>query len=310
MIWSTRYVYKYQLKRVVSEVKWSISELDDLYSPGDSRLFSVSPILYDAVQFNSVGIDISSSILIYVVHSNVSDYCKSSMDTEVSINKSEDTVYPNAYELWGHYLYPGSHIYGKICIHNSTLTAYIIKGKNNLRSMIDTAHSDELIYHVEKDYHVAMCPLENVKSLNYTVSEKQYYHVMVANFGSSTEHKFDINLTFERCQYHSTSPDPQAYCVITPYQWCEIPLSFGYNNMEFLIITSGPSDSSYRRELHKVVIQYRYRYWLFVVFLIIFFSLIKLFYAFPQYRHYTASAIVVVICLPVSTQTDILFYLI
>ena len=132
-----------------------------------------------------------------------------------------------------------------------------------------------------------MCP--DVGRLNYTVSEKEYYHVMVANFHSFTEREFDINLTFEQCQYHSTSQNPQPYCVITPYQWCEILLSFGYN-MEFLITTSAPSDSSCRRELQKVVIQYRYRRELLFVYFIILFSLITLLYAYPQFRNCTCAS--------------------
>ena len=301
-------VYKYQLQRVVSQVKSSIYELDDLHSPGDSRLISVSPILFDAVQFNSVGLDISSSISIYVVDSNISDSCKSSAHTEAIINESEHTVYPNAYELWGRYLYPGSRIYGSICIHNSTLPAYIIKGKNNLRLMMDTARIDELIYHVENNTDVPMCP--DIGTVNYDVREEEYYYVMVANFGSSTEREFNINLTFERCQYHSTSQNPQTYCNITPYQWCEILLSFGYNNKEFLITTSAPSDSSCRRELQKVVIQYRYRRELLFVYFIILFSLITLLYAYPQFRSCTVPAVLIVIGLPMYTETDILSYLI
>ena len=44
----------------------------------------------------------------------------------------------------------------------------------------------------------------------------------------------------------------------------------------------------------------------FVVFFVIVFCLIELFHAFPQFRYYTVSALIVVIGFPVGTETDIL----
>ena len=289
--------------RLDDQVKASISEFDNLYSPNDSRLLSASTILYDKVQFNSVGMHTSLSIFIYLVDSNGSNSCKKSTDTEISVIENGFTVYPNAYIQWNYYLYPTSSINGTICSYNSGLIAYIIKGKNNLRLLEDTPVR-QFIKYVEKDYTVTVCP--EMTSLDYNVSEEEYYYVMIANFGrSKNTNKFNINVTFERCQHRNTSI---PLCVITPYEECSIPLNYSYSgeDVKFLVTTSDSSDCLCRRELLKVVVRYHYRIWFFVVFFVIVFCLVELFHAFPQFRYYTVSALIVVIGFPVGTETDIL----
>ena len=284
------HVHNRQLQYVVE----SYDELDDLYSTGDSRLLSVSTYIHDMVQFNSFG---RHSVLIYLMDWNVSNFCRKSTDTEVSISESGCTIYPNTYEHWSYYLYPTSTISGTICSHYPTLRAYIIKGNNNFRSL-EHASINEFIKYVEKNqiYDVLKCP--HMANLNYIVNEEDYYHVMISNFGSSIEGKFDINLKFDRCQYRNIS---KPYCVATPYQSCEILLKFSYSgeHVKFLITTSVPSDGSHQN--FGVVIQYHYRFSLFIVFFVIIFSLIELFIAFPQFRHYyTVSAIIFVVSFVVS----------
>ena len=288
--------------RLQDVVKSSISEFDNLYTPGDSRLFSVSTILHDMVQFNSVGIDISSSVSIY--DWNGSDSCEVSLDAEVVINKEEHIIHPNAYEHWAYYLHPTSTVSGTVCSHKSTLKVYIVKGENNM-SLLEDAQAKQFHRYVEKDsdnqdHIVHKCP--NMTKLNYTVNEEDYYYIMISNYGSETGDKLDIKLKLKRCQYQNIS---EPLCVITPYQSREIPLTFGYD-VKFLVTTSNSSDNSCKRELQKVVIQYHYRLYFFIPFFILVFCLIELFYAFPQYRYYTASAMTFIISLLVGTETDVL----
>ena len=280
----------------------SYDELDDLYSAGDSRILSVSTYLHDMVQFNSLG---RHFVYIYLMDLNVGKSCRKSTDTEVSINESEYTLYPNTYESWSYYLYPTSTISGTICTHYSILSVYIIKGNNNLRSLKD-ASTKEFIKYIEKDqiYRVPPCP--HVANLNYIVNEEDYYHIVISNFGSAFKENLNINLKFERCQYQSTS---EPLCEVTPYQWCEIGLNFSYSgeHVQFLITTSVSSDSSHQS--FGIVIQYHYRFSLIAVFLVVVFSLIELFFAFPQFRYfYTVSAIIIVISF-ICRETGILWSL-
>ena len=116
--------------------------------------------------------------------------------------------------------HPGvTTISGTICSHYSTLRAYIInsiiKGNNNFRSL---KHASINEFKRKIDYMMSLLSAHTWQNyLNYIVNEEDYYHIMISNFGSFKEGKFDIN--FERCQYHYIS---KPYYVATPCLWCEI----------------------------------------------------------------------------------------
>ena len=252
---------------LVVTIAWKIMEMDQIQSlfgrleihhsylilePGDSRLLPLSvwfSVFHSSIDLELTGDDLTASAYIYVVDSSLIlplGY------NNTALVEEKHVIALDTYRFWKFYLNSNSTINGTVCTLEEPLETFIIKGYHNMDNWRRTHHYSK--YVISERHHL----VSNCQNINYTISEEDYYFVVVFNRDNAMEPVVNVKLNFIRFQYsYSGSPN----CTLIPYKSCSVSIPIRYSfTQEFslLILTSLPQEVNWDKEM-LIKVHYRYR---------------------------------------------------
>ena len=213
-------------------------------------------IFYSSIDLELTGDKFTASAYVYVLDSSVPLTLRYN-NTAPVVEKR--VVALDTYRFWKFYLHSNSVINGTVCTSEKPLKTFIIKGRHNMENWHRTYHHR---YFVDiQQYHlVESCQSKSVTNINYTVTDEDYYFVVVFNRDNEKQPIVDVNLNFTRFQYSYMYTMPPT-CMLAPYHSCSVSIPFPYSfiqNFSLLILTSIPREVDWDEEMF-IKISYRYR---------------------------------------------------
>ena len=200
----------------------------NFYSPGDSRLVSLSSFFCDGgvLELTSNTVDAE----LYRV-----DSVPPLNDTNNFTINFESSIYSSRFRFWQYHLYPNSNIMISLCA-NLVASVYIVKGNDNANSWAKSPSRDvaELFRYVG-----ACCPnkLDFAPKITYRVEQEDEYYVILHN-SLSAEVFVNVSVSFERTEY--SAPDVESSCDVSERGQCSLSIPYGTGSQSFLVITSIP----------------------------------------------------------------------
>ena len=219
----------------VSSNRQSTSIASGLYSPGDSRLLSLSSFFCDGgvlmLTSNTVDADL------YRVGSTppLSDINNFTVTERSSFD-------PLEFRFWQYHLYPNSNI--TLSVHTDFLIdVLIIKGKANADRWSESPNND-----------VAEEPFERITSISnahYQVQHEDEYFVVLHNSLQSRAVLVTATLTFERYEYSPpVDVDGDETCSVSEQGQCTVGILYGTGSQTFLVVTSIPPNVDYTENIN------------------------------------------------------------
>ena len=227
----------------------------DFYSPGDSRLLSLSSFFCDGgiLELSSNN---SIDAELFVIDSVPS--LNDSNDFTVTI---ESTIDSFEYRFWQYYLYPNSNITASICT-DLLANVYIVKGNDNANNWVNNPSQDVAeMFH----YAPACCPneLEYSPLISFEVQEEDEYYIIIHN-SLSTEISVNVTLKFERTEYSAPQFNTSESCTVTKQGQCTVGINYNTGLQNFLIKTSIPDNVNWEENV-RVSLNCDQRGWAYAV---------------------------------------------
>ncbi len=149
------------------------SDLDistDFYSPGDSRLLSLSSFFCDggSLELSSNSVDAE----LFLIDDTSIPPLNASNQFTVSIESTVDSM---EFRFWQYHLHPNSNISVSICT-DLLVDVYIVKGNDNANSWANNPSQD-----VAEMFHYAPACCNGFNPISYRVEEEDEYHVILHN---------------------------------------------------------------------------------------------------------------------------------
>ena len=220
--------------------------------PGDSRLLPLSvwfSVFHSSIDVELTGDDLTTSAYLYVVDSSLIlplGY------NNTALVEEKHVLALDSYRFWKFYLNSNSTINGTVCTSEEPLETFIIKGYHNMDNWRRIHHYSK--YVISERHHL----VSNCQNINYTISEEDYYFVVVFNRDNAMEPVVNVKLNFIRFQYsYSGSPN----CTLILYKSCSVSIPLPYSfTQEFslLILTSLPQEVNWDEEM-LITVYYHYR---------------------------------------------------
>ena len=208
----------------------------DFYSPGDSRLISLSSFFCDSVRF-SVESEATGAAFFLV------DSAPPLTDQNNFTINSDSTLDQNGYHFWQYHLYPNSRASIDVCTDCSRvfLDIYVIKGNTNFNKWGDGPGED----HARLFQQVStLCPMKI--PLPYIVDEEDEYYFIVHNSFDRIALYYNMTLTIDRFEYQSPPIEVNStvvdHCIISSSGNCAVDIPYGTGSQLALVVTDIPEN--------------------------------------------------------------------
>lgn len=217
----------------------------DTYSPGDSRLYSLSTlssILYRDIQLEVVGLEGTCSASMFLVNSYIHMPYVLNDQSSVTV-KDTDSFDGNQIKCWKFFLYQNSVINGSICSEDSqdSVTLFIIKGWFKQVDESYFCRKKFAKFDYEKQgleapnivYHTQVPDCQHKKKIEYKVPEGRpnNYFIIVVNCKDTTSPEVSFTMKVERWMYSidtTSLTTPVANCTVASfaYRQCSLDIPF------------------------------------------------------------------------------------
>ena len=203
----------------------------DFYSPGDSRLLSLSSFFCDggSLELSSNSVDAE----LFLIDDTSIPALNDTNQFTVSI---ESTIDSTEFRFWQYHLHPNSNISVSVCT-DLLVDLYIVKGNNNANSWASNPSQDlaEMF-----QYAPACCnDLQNTSTISYRVEQEDEYYVILHN-SLSMEIILSASLYFERTEYSVPDLSSKESCFVSEQGNCLVGIDYSTGSQQFLVITSIP----------------------------------------------------------------------
>ena len=203
----------------------------DFYSPGDSRLLSLSSFFCDggSLELSSNSVDAE----LFLIDDTSIPALNDTNQFTVSI---ESTIDSTEFRFWQYHLYPNSNISVSVCT-DLLVDVYIVKGNDNANSWANNPSQDlaEMF-----QYAPACCnDLPNTSTISYRVEQEDEYYVILHN-SLSMEISVNASLYFERTEYSAPDLNSKDSCNVSEQGNCLVGIDYSTGSQQFLVITSIP----------------------------------------------------------------------
>ena len=203
----------------------------DFYSPGDSRLLSLSSFFCDggSLELSSNSVDAE----LFLIDDTSIPALNDTNQFTVSI---ESTIDSTEFRFWQYHLHPNSNISVSVCT-DLLVDVYIVKGNDNANSWANNPSQDlaEMF-----QYAPACCnDLPNTSTISYRVEQEDEYYVILHN-SLSMEISVNASLYFERTEYSAPDLNSKDSCNVSEQGNCLVGIDYSTGSQQFLVITSIP----------------------------------------------------------------------
>ncbi len=209
----------------------SLTIATDFYSPGDSRLLSLSSFFCDggSLELSSNSVDAELFLIDDTSIPPLNDTNQFTVSIESTIDSME-------FRFWQYHLHPKSNISVSVCT-DLLVDVYIVKGNDNANSWANNASQEvaEMLH-----YAPACCNgLQNTSPISYRVEQEDEYYVILHN-SLSMEISVNASLYFERREYSAPDLNSKDSCNVSEQGNCLVGIEYGTGSQQFLVITSIP----------------------------------------------------------------------
>ena len=202
----------------------------DFYSPGDSRLISLSSFFCDGgyLELSSNSVDAE----LFLIDDTSIPALNDTNQFTVSI---ESTIDSTEFRFWQYHLHPNSNISVSVCT-DLLVDVYIVKGNQNANDWVNSPSQNvaEMF-----QYAPACCKNTRTSTISYRVEREDEYYVILHN-SLSTEIFVNGSLYFERTEYSAPDLNSKESCNVSEQGNCLVGIDYSTGSQQFLVITSIP----------------------------------------------------------------------
>lgn len=205
-------------------------------SPGDTRLVSPSSVLCESTTLNNPASTVSATV--FLLHR------KPLLSSRYNFTISDNVrIAYEGYQYWSFYMYPGSSYTLSSCLTSGSVGHYVIKGKRNFDSWVNsffTSESNALHYNDP-------CSGANRTTEKIFTSEDQYYFVFYNTFYTASN--IHITLAINIAGYLPHSGGVMDSCTAPPTSSCTLAIPYD-SDFTLLVETSPPSDGRWEANVN------------------------------------------------------------
>ena len=202
------------------------------FSPGDTRVIGPSSTFCESTTLNNPTSTVSATV--YLLQNKPVLSAKNNF----TVTNQFFTILNTEYQYWSFYLYPGSTYTLSSCLVSGSVNYYIIKGKSNFDSWVNSPHSSYYSYQLYSN----LCGGTNKTDGQTFNSEDEYYFVFYNEF--YTPVNVAVTLTFNRIEYAPQPGSVMDSCTALPSSSCTMAIPYN-SDYWFLVETTPPSDGQW-----------------------------------------------------------------
>ena len=204
------------------------------YSPGDSRLLSLSSFFCDGGVLELTSNTVDAELY------RVDSIPPLNNTNNFTVNE-HSTFDPLEFRFWQYHLYPNSNI--TLSVHTDfRIDVFIVKGKANADRWSNSPSSDVAEESFER--------MTSIPSVLYQVQQEDEYFVIVHNSLGSRGVLVTASFTFQRFEYSPpVDADPDESCLVSEQGQCTVGIPYSTGSQKFLVVTSIPSNVDYTENI-------------------------------------------------------------